>query len=129
MTTSRATCYLAILILVSALLRWPVYTYPFQIIGVSNYWNIATIGSNLFMVSFLIIPVLGMIGVLRNWKTKYLWLALAPIIFFFLGSIPIPFSSYLYSESHELNTKIILAINLVIIGFIIWLYLNEKKTH
>ena len=129
MSTSRIPYYLAILILIAALLRWAVYTYPFQSIGISNYWHIATIGTNLLMISFLVVPVLGLIGVLRNWRTKYLWLALAPIIFYFFGSIPIPFSGYLNSDNYDLNTKIIFGVNLAIIGLVIWLYINEKKTH
>ena len=126
-TMYRIRLCLGILIFIAGLLSWRVYMYPFQRLGILDFWHSSVIVGNLLMLSFLAAPALGLLGVWQNWKSKYLWLALAPIIFSIYGYIPIPLSSYLYSDDPQLNKKFIIATNLAIIGLVVWLYIMEKK--
>ena len=128
MSSQKISFYLAAIMLSSALVVWPIYTFPFRTIGSGGYWHPAIIATNLLALSFLVIPVLGLLGVINGWRTRYIWLAISPIVFLLFGSVPLPFASHFYSDNHQLNSVIILVINIATIALVTWLYLNEN-TH
>ena len=124
----KVTLYFSVLVFVCALLQWPVYTFPISSFGNNGYWHPAIIGTNLLMLSVLILPLLSLIGAIQDWRSKFLFLGITPIIFSLFGMVPIPFAEYFYTKNHELNSVLIYSTNLIAIAFIFYLYILERKT-
>jgi hypothetical protein len=118
----------SVLVFVCGLLQWPVYTFPISSFGNNGYWHPPIVGSNLLMLSVFVVPFLSLVSVILNWRAKYILLGASAVIFSLFGVIPIPFIEHFYTKNYELNSMLIYGINLFFLGFIIYLYIAEKKT-
>lgn len=118
--------YFSCLVLLSALLRWPTYTFPFRTLSADNFWSLEILMGNALSLSFLIFPVLAFLGFVRHWRSSYIWLGLSPVIFFLFGSVPIPFAGYFYSENHAL---FITVVNIAALLIVVWLYRSERARY
>jgi len=98
MSNVKVPFYFSCLVLVTALLRWPTYTFPFGTLEDERFWSVELVVGNLMCISFLLFPILAFLGFILKWRSSYFWLGLSPLVFFMFGTIPIPFAGYLYSD-------------------------------
>jgi hypothetical protein len=129
MTKERVAFGLAVLELFSALPLYGIYTSPIRFYGADNFWSLISLAGNGLSVLFLLFPVLAVIGFMRRWRTRFLWLGLYPVVAFLFGVVPIPFATHLYTADKMLNTYFIAAIDILWVGIVAWLYWSIKRSN
>lgn len=128
MDKKKIALVIAILELLSALPFYGIYTMVIRFYGATNYWTPLLIGTSLLGLAFLVLPLLAVIGLWKDWRSSYLWMGLYPVVAFLFGVVPVPFANYLYTDNSALNTVFIGIANLCVVILAIWLFLQTRAS-
>jgi hypothetical protein len=101
MTSKAVMRVLLCLVLMTALPKYEIYTFPFL-----NMQNVSIIVLLIYSMNILFILAI---------RFQYVWLGIFAIPAFLFGVMPIPFATYLYSDNHFINTVFIGIFNVVLI--------------
>ena len=120
---TRIALALAILELLSAVPLYGIYTMPVAFFNTEGYWRPLTVGLNVLGVFFLLLPILAVLGLLRGWRSSFLWMGLFPVAAWVFGAVPIPFAKQLfYTADVVFNSYLITAIDGLAIAITYILY-------
>jgi len=75
---------------------------------------------------FLVLPIAAVFGLFRNNQWGFYPLIVFPIVAAVFGAIPIPFVAQLYSSNVVFMSNAIIVINLVFVGFGVFLFRDAR---
>jgi hypothetical protein len=112
MTSKAVMRVLLCLVLMTALPKYEIYTFPFL-----NMQNVSIIVLLIYSMNilFILAPLLALYMHVKAIRFQYVWLGIFAIPAFLFGVMPIPFATYLYSDNHFINTIFIGIFNVVLI--------------
>lgn len=109
----------SLMFVLSAAMRWPIYTFPYRSFGSANYWEFDLVLANFSSLMFLFVPLLSLLGVILNWRASCFFLVLSPILFLWFGAVPIPFGKSILDSSGAYGFWLVAAINFIFLITII----------
>ena len=126
MDARRLIIGVSVLEAVTALSYPAIYVLPFRVFGTVGYWAPISLATNVLALMFLLLPLLGLAGVLKGWRLTVIALGLWPAVAFVFGVIPLPFGHLLYTENPAANTVVIAVADLLLLAAVAWLAIATR---
>ena len=116
LNTWRVSQILAVLQLLTAFALHGVYTSQWGWLSADNVMTLLDKSVSFAALLFILLPVAAVIGLFRCQRWGYYPLIVFPLVAIIFGTIPFPYASYFFSSDIQFMSKVIVAINVILVG-------------
>ena len=123
----RTAQVLAVLQLLTALALHGVYTNPWIRVSVSQGPSLLDAAMIFAALLFIVLPIAAVVGLVRNNRWGFYPLIVFPLTAIVFGTIPVPYASHFFSSNIQLNSVIIVVVDVALVGFGIGLLMLSRS--
>jgi hypothetical protein len=128
--TRTAFLILGLVELLAALSVPGIFLWPLNAFRMSNYYSqdaiLLVVGMDLLRVLYLVLPLAGLIGSMRNRTWSVYCLASFPLVAWVFGAGAVPYLSHVFRPVQP-RLIAVTAINLAVIAAVLWFYRGRSN--